>query len=317
MFQKLLRLLGQLYGLLWALILTGLLGVAALVTWHFYQEEHLQSQLRTEGQPVTVRIERTDKTSRELWDALGNFTYVGFTYHNQPYETRVVSDTVWLSTGDRVALLYHPRLDVFRQPPRMQSSPSRVVSRLINWTVAASFTAEAKALGLFALVAMALFFVISGLLATITGLTFVRTIARAVLIVGLVAAALFFSYDTMQYFRYATQLQRNGRPMEVAVVDTDRHTHGRKTSWYTYDATFRFNGQERVVPIEEADYKRLNPKNAQLTVRYDATLNDFIAAGYSPSWLEAVTPGFFWLLLFLTLRPIRTRPAAPQRNQAE
>jgi hypothetical protein len=93
----------------------------------------------------------------------------------------------------------------------------------------------------------------------------------------------------------------------VAVVDTDRRTHGRKTSWYTYEATFRYNGQERVVPIEEADYERLSPQNSQLTVYYNAALDDFIAAGYSPSWSEALTPGLFWLLLLLALRPTRAR----------
>jgi hypothetical protein len=310
MLQNLFRLLGRLYSLLLTLIVVALLSVAAVLTWHFYQQERLASQLSAEGQPLTVQIERTDREPRALWDALGNFVYVGFTYHGQSYETRLVNDTLWVGEGDRLRLLYQPRLDVFGQAPQRIYSPNRVVSRLINWTAATDFTLEAKALGLFILTIIALFFMSGGLLVSLTGLTFIQTLARGVLLVCLSMAALFFTYSAVQYYRYAAQLRRNGQPLEVAVVDTDRTTHGRRTSWYTYEATFRFNGQEHVVPIEKADYERLSAQNRRLAVRYDPALNDFISADYTPGFSELVAPLFFWLLLLLIGRPARSRQAA-------
>ncbi|UOQ73555.1 hypothetical protein [Hymenobacter cellulosilyticus] len=179
MLQNLFRLLGRLYSLLWTCIFVALLSVAAVLTWHFYQQEHLESQLRAAGQPVTVQVEQVEREPRALWDGLGNFAYLSFRYQGRPYETRFVNDTLWLSEGDRVTLLYHPELDVFGQaPPQQVSSPDRVVSRLIRWTPVADFTQESKALVLFVLVVMALFFVGSGLLASLTGLAIIRTLAR-------------------------------------------------------------------------------------------------------------------------------------------
>lgn len=310
MLQNLFRLLGRLYGLLWTFIAVALLSVVAVLTWHFYQQEHLAAELSAGGQPVTVRVERADRKPRALWDALGNAVYVGFTYQGHPYEIRFVSDTLWLSEGDRVTLLYQPRLDAFGQAPPRASNPDRVVSRLLKWTAVADFTKETKALGLFILVVVALFFVGGGLLVSLTGLTFIQPLARGVLVVCLGAGALFFTYSAVQYYRYAAQLRRSGQPMAVAVIDTDRVTHGRRTSWYTYEASFRFRGQERVIPIEQADYERLNPNDSRLAVRYEPTLNDFIAANYNPGLSELVAPAFFWLLLILLARPVRVRQAA-------
>ncbi|PJJ48539.1 DUF3592 domain-containing protein [Hymenobacter chitinivorans] len=312
MLQNLFRLLGRVYRLLWTCILVALLSVATLLTWHFYQQEHLAAQLNAGGQPVTVRVERADRAPRALWDGLGNFVYVGFRYQGRPYETRFVNDTLWLSEGDRVTLLYQPRLDVFGQAPvQPVARPDRVVSRLIGWTAVADFTRETKALALFILVSVALFFVGSGLLASLTGLTVIQALARGVLVICLGMGALFFTYNTVQYYRYAAQLQRHGQPMEVTVVDTDRVSHGRRTSWYTYQATFRFKGQERVVPIERADFERLNAQNSRLAVRYDPTLNDFISADYDPGLSELVPPLFLGLLLVLAIRPVRPRPVVP------
>ncbi|UOQ54336.1 hypothetical protein [Hymenobacter cellulosivorans] len=310
MLQNLFRWLGRLYSLLWTFIFVALLSVAAVLTWHFYQQEHLESQLRAGGQPVTVRVQQADRAPRAVWDGLGNFVYLGFTYHNQPYETRFVNDTLWLSEGDQVTLLYQPQLDVFGQVPSQQvSRPDRVVSRLIRWSAVPDFTKETKALALFGLVMVGLFFVGSGLLASLTGLTFIRTLARGVLVICLGAGALFFTYNTAQYYRYAAQLKATGQPLEVAVLDARQVSHGKRTNWYTYEASFRFKGQERVIPIEEADYEQLRAPNSRLAVRYEPTLNDFIAANYDPGIAELAPPLFLWLLLGLTIWPERSRPA--------
>jgi hypothetical protein len=316
MFQQFFRFLGSLYELVWGFLLTALLGVAVMVTWHFYQEEVFQTQLRSQGEPVTVQINRADRTPRALWDMLGNAVYIGFTHHNQSYETRYLSDTLWLSEGDRVTLLYHQQSDRFGQ---LQQAPiahdTRVVSRLINWSAVADFSRETKALALFVLLVLALFFVGSGVLVRLTGLTFIQTIARALFVTGLGVMALFLTYDAFQYYQYGTLLKRNGQRTEVRVVDTDRLSHGRKYHWYTYQATFPFKNQQRVVAITEADYGRLNAGATQLAVLYDPSLNDFITADYSLSFSQVGAALFFWLILFLLLRSTPAKPTAVQSNR--
>ncbi|UOQ73556.1 hypothetical protein [Hymenobacter cellulosilyticus] len=123
----------------------------------------------------------------------------------------------------------------------------------------------------------------------------------------------------MQYYRYADQLQRNGQAMEVTVIDTDRVSHGKRTSWYTYEATFWFKNQGRVIPIEKADYERLKTPNSRLAVRYNPALNDFIPADYDPGFSELAVPLFLGLLLVLLLRSGESRPqqARPQEPGAE
>ncbi|HEX8427033.1 hypothetical protein [Hymenobacter sp.] len=324
MFRQLFRFLGELYTLIWSFLLTGLLGVALVLAWHLYQEEHFQSQLESQGKPVTVQIKQADRSQRALWDALGNAVYVRFTYQNRTYETRCVNDTVWLSEGDRVTLLYHPQSNRFGQ---LQQGPltsnNRVASRLLRWTVVASFTRETKALGLVLLLAMALFFIGANILVRLTGLQFIHSIARSLFVVGLGACALFFTYDAFKYYQYIDQLKREGVKMEVTVVDTDWHAYGRSRqhrsyrNWglRTYEATFVFNKQQRAIAIDEDDYNRIKAGAARLDVLYNAALNDFIAVTYSASLSQVITPLFFWLLLVLFARPALPRPAMPQLNR--
>ena len=302
MFRALIRLLVHLYGIFWVLIIMVSLGVVACWTWHSYQAERRYNQFRAEGRPVTIRIDHTDRERREVWDALSNFVYLGFTYRNQRYETRFVNDTQWLSEGGRVGLLYHPGWNAFEQPqPTLASNQTRVVSRLINWSVVSDFSLEYQLLGGFIMIALALFFFGGSVLVKLTGWTLVQTIARFVLVITLGAVALFFTYDVIQYHWYVNEVRTNGRNLDVVVGDTDRTTYGR-TNRYIYQATFPFQGQERVVPIEEADYERINSGDNRLTVRYAKALDDFVPVDYSPDWYRLIAPAFFWLIFILIIR---------------
>ena len=328
MLTSLFRLLVRLYEGLWMLLITALLGAAALAMWHFYQHERLDNLVKAEGQPITVRVERADRKPREIWDEFRNPTYIGFTYHNRPYETRYVNDTLWVSEGDRVPLLYHPPSDAFRQPQSaLTATPTRVVSRLISWSVVGGFTRENQLLGGFIVVVLALFFFGSGVVVTLTGLTVVQTIARFVLAATLGAGTLFFTYDAIHYFRYVNELRSNGHPMEVAAVNAVRTSRGRSGSghsrkshshsyaWYAYRATFRFNRQERVVVVDEADYDRIKSGNPRLMVLYNPGLNDFIVEDYSPDYSPCILPLFFGFLFGSLLRSRTTRKTSQATAQ--
>ncbi|WP_310391208.1 hypothetical protein [Hymenobacter sp.] len=311
------RLLSRLYSSLATILVAALLGAATLAAWHFYQEERLRAQLAAEGQHVTVQLARTDRHPRQVWDALGNFVYVGFQHQGRPYEVRCVSPTRWLAAGDQLALRYHPGLDVFgqlRAAPLARRNPG--VSRLINWSALPDFSPETRALLLFVLAAGALFFVGSGLLAALPGLGWLSALARPVGAVVLGAGAVFFTYDAAQYYRYAAALQRDGQPLTVAVLRAEEHADRQTTQsynfhTYTYTATFRHGGREREVAIEEADYARLRDSaGARLAVRYEPTRDDFIAADYSPARSYLLLPLFFWGLLGWALWPAAAGRAA-------
>jgi hypothetical protein len=328
MAAKVFTVAGRLFSFLGTLVWTALLGVAALAAWHFYQDEHLRGQLESHGQAVTVRVEHADRTRRQVWDNFGNFIYVGFTYHGRPYEARCVSDTAWLAPGDQLALRYLPQQDVFGQlGPSQMHGRDPAKSRLLRWSVMPDVSPENRALLLFGLLLVMLFFVVSGLLASLTGWRGIPAIARPVGFVVLALLAGYCTYDAVAYYRYAAALQRDGRPQEVLVQHADQHNYftgpmGRRKvgrgrlSDYIYAATFLFQGQPRTVAIEEAEYERLKAGATRLAVRYDAARDDFIAADYSPRWEPVLPPLVLWLLVVLLLRRSRKPAAQPTRADA-
>ncbi len=318
MFPQLLRLLRGAYSAFMGLVVAALLAGATLAAWHFYQEERLRAQLEAAGEPVTVQLTGTDRHPRQVWDALGAFVYVGFRYQGRPCEARCAAPARWLAAGDRLALLHLPGRDVFG-PPRAAPPTRRHpgVSRLINWSALPDFTPQTLALLLFVLAAGALFFVGSGLLASLTGWRGFSALARPVGAAVLGAGAVFFTYDAAQYYRYAAALARDGRPLAVAVLRAERHEERPTTRSYglhafTYTATFRYGGQAREVAIEAADYDRLTAGDRRLAVRYEPTRDDFMADGYAPGWAALVPALFCWGLLGWALWPAGARrPAGP------
>ncbi|RRB01183.1 hypothetical protein [Larkinella rosea] len=294
--------LGKLYQLLVSLVLVALLSVGAWAMWHFYEEERLQNQFLKEGKVVEVQISDTDISQRSWRDILGNVTYITFPYQHKNYRARVVRDTAWVSSGDRVKLLYHPERDEFRQQ-RMERKPGRVTSRLVHWSSVGGFSQEHKLLIGFLAVSTFLFFFASGVLVSLTGLTILQTIARFMLVIVLGLAALFFSYDTWVYFQYYRHIKANGQPLEVTVLDKDRHRVGRGSSassfeLYEYDATVNYRTGQRVVPITENEYETLKPKES-LRVLYDADLDDLMSATYPGNYSQVIVPLFFWILFLV------------------
>ncbi len=319
MIQELIRVVKWLWGLVGMLLVIVFLGVCAFVMWHFYEDERFHTLFRNEGKPITVRVTNTDRNPRAIWDKFRSPAYVRFTYQNQSYETRYVNDTLWVSAGDQITLLYHPQLNAFRQPEwKLTSSPTRVVSRLVKWSVVGEFRRENQLLGGLILVMLALFFCVSAVIVTLTGFTLIQTIARFILVIAFGAAAFFTTYDTIRCFRYADELRTNGRSMDVVALDADRTSqsrgttrHHRRNTLYRYDATFRFKGQERVIAIEEADYNRIESGNTRLAVQYNPALDDFIAANYSPAYSRWFVPVVFLILLISVARSKSGR-TAPQ-----
>ncbi|CAN5352633.1 hypothetical protein BH09BAC4_BH09BAC4_29880 [soil metagenome] len=312
MLRELFTSVGRIYNFLIMLVVAVILGFTTWAYWEIYQEALLQREFVKEGKLVSVIISQADHTQRSWRDILGNSVYLTVEYKGNHYTTRYVRDTTYVSTGDRVQLLYHPRYDAFRQPgDEIHFDQSKRTSRLIDWTAIRFFSNENRLLFLCLLLSIGTFFVIAGVINTVLPVPFLQSLARFVFVTTLFAAAVFFTYDTWRYYQYYQHLKTDGQQVSVRVLDTDRKARFRQSSrtfykLYDYDATIRYQQQERVIPISEDDFETLKP-NDSLNVFYDEAVDDFMSVDYSLTYSQILLPAFFWLLAFILLRPGFTR----------
>ena len=306
MFQKLFTALGRVYSFIMSLAVAAILAVTTWAFWGLYQDVRLQGRFAKEGKLLSVTVDRAEHEQRTWRDILSNSVYLTFRHQGKYYESRFVMDTTYVSDGDRVQLLYHPAHDAFRQPRNdVQFDQSTRNSRLIGWTTIRSFRDENRLLLLCLILSTASFFFISGVIVTVIPIPFLQDIARLVFIVVLAVGAAFFTYDTYQYYRYYQQLKTNGREVAVRILDTDRQSLGRGRSsrikWYRYEATIRYQGQERVIPISENDFEAVKP-NDTLKAYYDESVSDFMSVNYPPDYRLVLGPAFLWLITILLVR---------------
>jgi predicted negative regulator of RcsB-dependent stress response len=315
MLKHLLTSAGRVYNFLISLIVAIVLGVATWASWGFYQDSRLQSQFAREGKLLSVTVEQASQKQRSWRDIMSNSTYLSFPYQGKTYTTRFVMDSGYVGSGDRVRLLYHPDYDAFRQPnSEVHFDQSKRKSRLIDWTSVRDFSNENKLLLLCLVLTTAAFFMITGVILTLIPLSFLQDIARFILVVELVIAAVFFTYDTWNYYQYYQHIKTSGQAITVKVLDTERrskHRNSRSRSWreYVYEATIRYQQQERVIPISEDDFDRLKP-NDSLKAYYDESVDDFMSVDYSLDYEQVLVPLFFWLISFILIRPffVRKKP---------
>ncbi len=298
MLRKLLDVLGRIASLLISLIITA--GLAAFVWWLWagYEDARLERRFAEEGQSVVVTVTDADRERRSWRDAFGGVAYVSFSHRAKTYAIRFRSDTLWVSAGDRVRLLYHPQLDAFRQPTAVPRRPNSVTSRLIDWSSTKGFSKENQLLGAFALMAALLVFFGGGVVVSLTGWTFLQRLTRLLLVMVLGGLAVFFTYDTLEYVRYYQRLRTHGQLLQLAVLHTDRTAHGRYTTsrYFTYEATVNLGDQELLIPMEEAEYETLHPPTDRLTVIYDRDLDDAMSATYTMAVSPFFTPVFLWVM---------------------
>jgi hypothetical protein len=305
MLQKLFTAVGRLYSFLMSLIVALLLGAATWACWQFYQDTQLQTEFVKEGTLITLRVNQAEQKQRSWRDILSHSTYLTLNYQGKDYTTRYVMDSTFVGEGDRVQLLYHPGYDAFRQPGNeIRFDQSKRKSRLIDWTTIREFSNQNRLLLLCLLLSTASFFFISGVIITIIPIPFLSDIARFVFVAELAIAAGFFTYDTWAYYTYYQDLKANGRDVVVTVLDTRRIAHGRRSRmrWYDYQATIRYQQQERVIPISKDDFTALKPADSLHTL-YAESVDDLMAVDYAPDYSLVVVPMFLWLLTFIIIRP--------------
>ncbi|GAB3640186.1 hypothetical protein [Spirosoma arcticum] len=307
MIQKLFTRLGRVYSFVMSLIVAAILGVTTWAFWGLYQDARLQGEFAKEGQLLSVTVDRAEHDQRTWRDILGNSAYLTFRYKGKAYTSRFVTDSTYVSDGDRIQLLYHPAYNALRQPRNdVRFDQSIRKSRLIGWTTIRSFTDENRLLLLCLILSAASFFLISGVIVTIVPIPFLQDIARLMLVAAVAVGAAFFTYDTYHYYQYYQRLKIDGREVAVRVMDTNRWSVGRgrgsrRTHWYRYEATIQYQAQERAIPISEADFETVKP-NDTLKAYYNESVNDFMSINYGPDYWLVIVPAFFWLITILLIR---------------
>lgn len=316
--QQFFSTIGRVYSFLVSLVVALILGVCTWVCWGLYQDARIQQTVEKEGQLISLRVSQADHKQRSWQDILGRSAYLTLTYHGKTYTTRYVMDSTYVTAGDRVSLVYHPGYDVLRQPGHdIKFNQSTRKSRLIDWTTVREFSNLNRLLGLCILLTIASFFLISGVIQLILPIPYLSELARFVFVVALGVAAAFFTYDSWMYFRYYQQLKTAGQPVRVQVLDTDRvaqyqqsskGSHSSGTPWYDYQATIRYQQQERVIPISEHDFGTLKPPTTVMAF-YDPSVNDFMSVDYGPRYQNGLGGLIFWVLTFIFIRPLFVRNA--------
>jgi hypothetical protein len=268
-----------------------------------------------------VTVAGTSDEPRTWRDHLGNVTYLTLRYKQQPYTVRFVMDTLRVGAGDHLSLLYHAGLDAFRQPGQpVHFTKSTGTSRLVRWSVLYALSEETQWLVACGFLGFFFFLFSVGTLATVTGWHLLPGSGYALMVVALLGGTAFLTYDSWQYVQYHGHLKAHGRPAEVPVIRTDRHAYfarGKgRWKWYRYTATVPWEGQKRVIPLEEASYEELLPGDA-LPVLYDPALDDLMPANYAMDYREFPLTVIAWgLTLYFLRRKLTRRAGEPQTTPA-
>ncbi len=290
------------------LILTVMFAFLTWIFWGLYHQEKLSYEFQQQGKPVTITVNGYNDAKKNWTDYLGNIKYISFTYKGKTYNTRYTQDSVFVTEGTKLTLLYNPSSDAFRQPSKEIYSSKNNESLLIGWTGVALLSPLHKSLLSFLLVALAFFFLLAGLLARIPGLYVITSVAGFVFSVLLLAGVVYVSYDAFNYYRYYHHIKNTGEKQQVTVLDKDVYylynDNGNNGNFdpfrYVYTATVDFKNNDRTIPVSLHDYNSLQ-KGSRLNVYYDTTLNDMMAADYSINPSIFIFSALLWLITIIIL----------------
>lgn len=281
-------------GILFMLLFSALLALLAWGSWKMHAHEKLSNLFLTKGQHIEVKVATADRDNRAWYDQFTNAVYISFEHEGRSYTTRCIQDSGWISEGDQVDLLYLPEIDEFHHPRQIQRQDNR--SRLLEFSVSTMWRNHQK----WQLMAMG--FSVASLLFLLTAVIAIQPIPiliqlrRAAGTCLILAAAIYFTYNTWQYFQYYNQVRAGGHEATVTVLHTDYRSHSNKSNWWpSYFATVQYNNEEKIIPINEGHYERLQP-NGPLKIIYNEPLNDMMPADYSREYSGIFISLFMWSL---------------------
>ncbi len=249
--------LGVVAGFIVMLVITALIGLVAWWSWQQYVDQQTYDRISTEGQRVTVRADQVSRAYQSWKDQFTNVAYITFTFQNKPYTLRYHQDTTWLNTGDRVELFYHTGLGAFRQPRSFSAFKDYSnQSRLIRFTIINRWNDGSKWLLACIVLSGVFTLLLTGLLATLTGLSWLRLPGSLIFIALLLTGVGYLTYNTWQYYRYHSRLKTGSREETVAVLSTSRRSVSKRSNWFfTYEATVLYDKKKRPSPLKKKNMR--------------------------------------------------------------
>jgi len=320
MLQQLLDVLKRVFTVLVLLLQIAVVGGMLWFLWPVYEEAALQRRFDQEGRIVRVRIDEVNFEQRTWLDAFQNAVYITFRHDTRLYTTRFLTDTVAVDKGQMVNVLYHPSLDAFRQPALSRPSAQLTVSRLVRWTIADDLSGANKLLSVLVVLAVVLFFLVSGLINYLIPVPTLQWLSKLALFATLFGVAAFITYDAAGRYQYWNRLRATSQPDEAIVLSTNKtHSTSRRNrsfSTYAYQATVQFRQQKREIAITEAEYGT-RTKGDRLQVLYSSALNDLMSVHYVLPPEVYIIPLLFWGILllgvWLTLNPRKRKRLSAAR----
>jgi hypothetical protein len=151
-----------------------------------------------------------------------------------------------------------------------------------------------------------------GILARLTGLKLLWRVQNIIAGGCAIILAAFFSYNAIGNWRYYSRL-KHGVVQSVKVediyetVDVNPRDQSDVFIFSVYRARVDFRGGQWIIAVGRKDYEQVH-KGEELTVLYDAGLDDMMGANFSPLAADYVFPFVVWALILVTiLRRRRTR----------
>jgi hypothetical protein len=295
--MKFTQLIGQ-------LILLVFVGFLAREGWRMYDEQRRVERVAKDGVRTTVRVDAVT-TERKTWrDYLSNSKYVHFRYDGKDYTLRYSQDSIYLQSGISIPVYYSASAGEFVQNIKGSRSEEVVrTSPLVKFTVVRLFSPTHAIL--FFCWGLTLLFIIFalGFLATLTGMPVLWTVQNRVGGFCAVCLAVYISYNAFANWRYASQL-RQGVVQSVKVKDIYKTMDEHNTDpsdrifFEVYRARVLFNGEPRIIAVGRKDFEQVHP-GENLTVLYNAGMDDMMGANYHMPVVDIVFPFVVWgIVLF-------------------
>jgi hypothetical protein len=291
------------------IILLLFVGFLAREAWRIYSQEHQAERVAQDGVRLKVRVDEVTTEKKSWRDYLSNSKYVHFRYEGKDYTLRYSQDSVFLQPGILIPVYYSASADEFVQSIKpLQSKEIVRTSPLVNFTVVRLFTTMHAILA--ACWMLTLLFVIFalGFLARLTRIEVLWTVQNWIAGFCAVCLAIYFSYNAVANWRYASKL-RQGVAQQVKVEDIyrtmDVNPRGDNSDvfiFYVYRARVLFNGELRLIAVGRKDFEQVHP-GENLTVLYNAGMDDLMGANYSMLVVDCVFPFVVWgIVLFVIFR---------------
>ena len=120
-----------------------------------------------------------------------------------------------------------------------------------------------------------------------------------------VALAGYFSYNAIANWRYYSTLKKGvAQSVKVEDIYETMDVHPRDPSdaliFTVYRARVIFRGEPMIIAVGRKDFEQVHP-GGQLTVLYDARLDDLMGANYSLLAADYVFPVVVWGIVFFAI----------------